>query len=39
MNIMNSVYKKWDNLIYYKYKINFPKKIERIDLLNKYDYI
>lgn len=35
MKIMKSVDKKVGDVVYYKYKINLPKKIETTDLLNR----
>lgn len=35
MKIMKSIDKKVGDIVYYKYKINLPKKIEETDLLNK----
>ena len=35
MKIMKSVDKKIGDKIYYKYKINLPKKVEETNLLNK----
>lgn len=35
MKIMKSVDKKVGDSIYYKYKINLPKKVEGTDLLDK----
>lgn len=35
MKIMKSVDKKVGDTIYYKYKINLPKKVEETDLLDK----
>ena len=35
MKIMKSVDKKVGDSVYYKYKINLPKKIEETDLLEK----
>jgi len=35
MKIMKAVDKKVGSSIYYKYKINLPKKVEETDLLNK----
>ena len=35
MKIMKSVDKKIGDKIYYKYKINLPKKVEETDLLDK----
>ena len=35
MKIMKSIDKKVGDKIYYKYKINLPKKVEDTNLLNK----
>ncbi|MCX6749267.1 MAG: hypothetical protein NTW17_00795 [Candidatus Pacearchaeota archaeon] len=35
MKIMKSIDKKVGDVVYYKYKINLPKKIEETDLLDK----
>ena len=35
MKIMKSIDKKVGDSIYFKYKINLPKKIEETNLLNK----
>ena len=35
MKIMKAVDKKVGNTIYYKYKINLPKKVEETNLLDK----
>ncbi len=32
---MKAIDKKIGNAIYYKYKINLPKKVEKTNLLNK----
>ncbi|MBI2449528.1 hypothetical protein HYV49_04495 [Candidatus Pacearchaeota archaeon] len=35
MKIMKSIDKKRGNKIYYKYKINLPKKVEETNLIDK----